>query len=110
MVINSLPNQSTRFSPFYLNYGHETVTPIQLLKGDESSSTESVDSFIRRVTSDWKLARENLQRSVGLQQKYYDRRHRDVHYKVGDLVLLSTRNLRMRGTPGKLQRRFVGPF
>ena len=54
--------------------------------------------FVRRVTSDWELARENLQRSVGLQQKYYDRRHRDIHYKVGDLVLLSTRNLKMKGT------------
>ena len=32
MVINSLPNQSTGFSPFFLNYGHEPVTPIQLLK------------------------------------------------------------------------------
>ena len=31
-------------------------------------------------------------------------------YKVGDLVLLSTRNLKMKGTPGKLQKRFVGPF
>ena len=110
MVINSLPNQSTGFSPFYLNYGHEPVTPIQLLKGDELANTESVDSFIRRVSSDWKLARENLQRSVGLQAKYYDRKHRDISYKVGDLVLLSTRNLKMKGTPGKLQRKFVGPF
>ena len=25
-------------------------------------------------------------------------------------MLLSTRNLRMKGTPGKLQRKFVGPF
>ena len=49
MVINLLPNQSTGFSPFYLNYGHEPMTPIQLLKGDESANTESVDSFIRRV-------------------------------------------------------------
>ena len=49
-------------------------------------------------------------RSVRLQQKYYDKRHRDVGYKVGDLVLLSTRNLKMKGTPGKLQKRFVGPF
>ena len=110
MVINSLPNQSTGFSPFYLNYGHEPVTPIQLLKGNEIASTESVASFVRRVTSDWELARENLERSVGLQQKYYDRKHRDIHYKVGDLVLLSTRNSEMKGTLGKLQRKFVGPF
>ena len=84
--------------------------PIQLLRGDESSKTESVAAFIQRVTSDWNLARENLQRSVGLQQKYYDQKHRDIHYKVGDLVLLSTRNLKMKGIPAKLQRGFVGPF
>ena len=110
MVINSLPNSSTGFSPFYLNYGHEPVMPVQLLEGNERISTESVATFIRRITSDWELARENLKRSVGLQQKYYDRKHRDIKYKVGDLVLLSTINLKMKGTPGKLQRRFVGPF
>ena len=110
MVINSLPNSSTGFSPFYLNYGHEPVMPVTLLEGTEKINTESVASFIRRITSDWELARENLNRSVGLQKKYYDRKHRDITYKVGDLVLLSTRNLRMKGTPGKLQRRFVGPF
>ena len=31
-------------------------------------------------------------------------------YKVGNLVLLSTRNLKMKGIPSKLQKRFVGPF
>ena len=55
MVINSLPNQSTGFSPSYVNYGHEPMTPIQLLKGNESASTESVDSFIRRIISDWEV-------------------------------------------------------
>ena len=47
---------------------------------------------------------------VHLQAKYYDAKHRDVGFKVGDLVLLSTRNLKMKGTPSKLQKRFVGPF
>ena len=74
--------------------------PVQMLEGNEKINTESVASFIRRVTSDWELARENLKRSVSLQQKYYDNRHRDVKYKVGDLVLLSTRNLKMKGTQG----------
>ena len=110
LVINSLPNSSTGFSPFYLNYGYEPVAPIQLLRGDELAKTESVGSFIQRAASDWKLARQNLEKSVRLQQKYYDKKHRDVGYKVGDLVLLSTRNLKLKGTPGKLQKRFVGPF
>ena len=62
IVINSLPNQSTGLSPFFLNYGFEPVPPIHLIRGDEYSKIESVASFIQRVTSDWKLARENLQR------------------------------------------------
>ena len=110
MVINLLPNQSTGFSPFFLNYGYEPMMPIQLLKGNESMKTESVASFIQRVTTDWKLAKENLQRSVGLQQKYYDQKHKDIRYKVGDLVLLSTKYLKLKGIPAKLQRKFVGPF
>ena len=52
MAINSSPNKSTGFSLFFLNYGHEPVTPMQLLKGDETASTESVASFVQRVTSD----------------------------------------------------------
>ena len=52
LVINSLPNQSTGFSPFYLNYGYEPVTPIQLVKGNEEVKTESIGSFVKRITSD----------------------------------------------------------
>ena len=66
LVINSLPNKNTGFRPFYLNYGHEPTLPIWLIKGNKEIRTKSVDSFIWRVTSDWKLAKENLQRVVGL--------------------------------------------
>ena len=99
LVVNSLPNSSTGFSPFYLHYGYEPVTPIELLRGDELAKTEAVEAFVRRVSSDWKLARENLERSVRLQAKYYDAKHRDVGYKVGDLVLLATHNLKNKGYP-----------
>ena len=60
MVINSLPNSSTGFSPLYLNYGHEPMMPMQLLEGNEKVSTESVASFIRRVTSDWNWLKKIL--------------------------------------------------
>ena len=44
-------------------------------------------------------------------KKFADRRRRDESvYRPGDLVLLSTRHMRMRNYPAKLQRRFVGPF
>ena len=33
LVINSLPNSSTGFSPFYLNYGYEPVTTNSIIAG-----------------------------------------------------------------------------
>ena len=46
--------------------------------------------------------------SVGLQQKNYDRKHRDIHYKVGDLVLLSTRNLKIEGYSREVTEEICG--
>ena len=46
LVINSLSNKSIGFSPFYLNYGHEPIFPIQLIKGDEGIRTEGIGSFV----------------------------------------------------------------
>ena len=42
--------------------------------------------------------------------KYYDKKHRNVEFDPGELVLLSTPNLNMKEIPGKLNKRFVGPF
>ena len=45
-----------------------------------------------------------------MQAKYYDKKHRDVEFTEGELVLLSTKSLKMKGIPRKLKKRFVGPF
>ena len=37
-------------------------------------------------------------------------KHRELEYDVGELVLLSSRNLSFKGVPVKLQKKFVGPF
>ena len=48
--------------------------------------------------------------SVQKQQQYYNQIHRMVEYKVGDLLLLSSKNLSFKNIPAKLQKKFVGPF
>ena len=110
LAINSLPNSSTGYSPFFLNYGYHPVLPVELLKGDEEVNLEAVDNFIVRIQNDWKQARRNLSQSVQRQQQYYNQRHRAVEYQVGDLLLLSSRNLNFKNVPAKLQKKFVGPF
>ena len=90
--------------------GFHPVTPIDLMHETDRSSVESVTRFAQRLRGTYKKAQEHLHTAIEQQKKYYDRRHRAASYRAGEMVLLSTRNLRMRGTPYKLQRRFVGPF
>ena len=68
IAINSLPNSSTGYSPFFLNHGYHPVLPIELLKGDEDVNLEAVGNFIICIQNDWKQARRNLLQSVQRQQ------------------------------------------
>ena len=47
---------------------------------------------------------------AAIQKSYYDKKHRDVQFSAGDLVLLSTQNMRLKDIPHKLQRKFCGPY
>ena len=53
MVINSLPNRSTGYNPFFLMYGYHPVLPVELLKGDESMNVETVSKFLERTQEVW---------------------------------------------------------
>ena len=110
MVVNSLPNRSTGYSPFFLMYGYHPVLPVELLKGDESTKIETLSKYLERTQEVWLHARAQMEKAVAIQKSYYDKKHRDVQYTVGDLVLLSTQNLRLKGIPHKLQGKFCGPY
>ena len=110
MVVNSLPNRSTGYSPFFLMYGYHPVLPIELLKGDESTNVETLPKFLDRIQEVWHRACAQMERAVAAQKKYYDQKHKVVQFVVGDLVLLSTQNLRLKGIPHKLQWKFCGPY
>ena len=102
MVVNSLPNRSTGYSPFFLMYGYHPVLPIQLLKGDEITNVETVTKYLERTQEVWRSARANMEKAMVAQKRYYDQKHRDIQFAVGDTMLLSTQNLRLRGVPHKL--------
>ena len=110
MVVNSLPNRNTGYSPFYLTYGHHPVRPIELLKGDESTNVETLSKFLERTQEVWHQARVQMEKVMAMQKSYYDKKHRDIQFSGGDLVLLTTQNLRLKGIPHKLQRKLCGPY
>ena len=71
--------------------------------GDGADTTKPNDQ-VRRPQQ------KRLNQVVQQRPKWYDTRHKPVPDREGDLVLLSTTNLQVRGTPAKLKCKFVGPF
>ena len=109
-AINNTPNRTTGYSAFFLNYGYHPLHPLQLLHSRDDSYNESVVSFVSRLQADFDRAQQQLNRAREQMIQQEDPHRRLVEFQVGDSVLLSTRHIRFRNCPHKLQRRFVGPF
>ena len=109
LVINNTKNASTGFTPNQMIYGINTKIPIDLGHKDEVSpySTE----FLKRIQETIQEARSNIIKAQE-KQKFQSDKHRRAHFiKLGDQVLLSTKNLNLADkTLDKFKPRFVGPF
>ena len=53
MVVNSLPNRISGNNPFFLMYGYHSALPVKFLKGDESTSVETLSKFLERMQEVW---------------------------------------------------------
>ena len=109
-AVNNSPNRTTGYSAFYLNYGYHPLHPLQLLHSPGDSNVESVVQFTSRLRDDFAVALHQLTRAREQMIHQTSRQRRIVSFQEGEQVLLSTRNIRFRRCPTKLQRRYVGPF
>ena len=73
-------------------------------------NVETLSRFLERTQEVWRNARVQMEKALAAQKAYYDKKHRTFSLPVGDLVLLSTQNLRFKGILHKLQRKFCGPY
>jgi hypothetical protein len=109
---NNANQDSTGFSPFYLNYGFNPTIPavFHQTKTPDGKNPSSV-YFLENIQKAIGIAKENLLASQQRQKTYADKKRQDISFKVGDKVLLSTKNLSvMKGASKKLLPRFIGPF
>ena len=108
---NNKRHTATQVSPFEANYG---LSPRMGFEGRRGKRFEAAEEFVermRQVQEEVKVALGKVQEEM---RKYVDRKRRKgVEFKVGDLVLLSTKELKwhMKGRRlEKLTERFMGPY
>jgi len=108
---NNKVHSSTKTSPFKANYGQD---PRIGFKGRKKGKYVGAEKFVEKMKEIQEEAKAVLQKAQEDMRKYADRKRSDVEeYKVGDLVMLSTKDLKYQMVgrrTEKLTERFVGPY
>jgi len=95
-----------------LNYGFNPTFPSNLLNSVKQSNVEAVKQVLFKLDKITKLAADNIIAAQQRQKYYADNSRREVEFKIGDNVLLSTKNLKtlLPEQTKKLSKNFIDPF
>ena len=97
--------------PFKANYGQD---PRMGFEGRKKEKYKRAERFVIKMKEIQKEEKAILSKVQEKMKKYADRKRAEVNeYKVGDLVMLSTKDLKYqmaRRRIEKLMERFVGPY
>jgi hypothetical protein len=111
IAYNSTVNASTGYTPFYLNSGQEINMPLShALPSNQTESNPTSIELLQKLQENIINAKTLLVKAQQRQKQYADQHRRELVFKVGDHVMLSTENLRKVGRAAKLLPKFIGPF
>jgi len=108
---NNKVHSSTRMSSFKANYRQD---PRMGFKEKKKEKYAGVEKFIKKMKEIQKEVKAALEKAQEEMRKYADKKRSDVEeYKVGDFVMLSTKDLKYQMVgrrTEKLTKRFVEPY
>jgi len=110
-MYNNKMHSSTKTLPFKANYRQD---PRMRFKGRKKGKYQGAEKFIEKMKEIQEEAKAALGKAQEEMKKYADRKREEVDdYKVGDLMMLSTKDLKYQMVgrrTEKLTERFVGPY
>ena len=108
---NNKVHLSTKMLPFKVNYGQDPRMEFEVRKKRKYEETEKFVTKIKEIQEEAKVVLEKVQKEM---KKYVDRKRTEVdEYKVGDLVMLSTKDLKYQMIKKRIEKlieRFVEPY
>ena len=112
---NNATSSVTHQTPFCLNYGKEVAVPIILLNATSIKPLLKENPLATRALNNlkkqWDKAHDAVTMAKQKMAQKYNRTAKRNPYRVGDPVLLSTANLKLKGYDfPKFYPLFVGPF
>lgn len=109
IAYNNAVNASTGCSPYYLNYGDHPNLPGSLYN-HQTTANQGVNELVSSLTQAMANAKAKLAQAAQRQIRFANEHRRHVTLQVGDLVYLSTQDLKLPGPARKFQPRWIGPF
>ena len=110
-MYNNKAHSSTRMSSFKVNYRQDPRMGFEERKKGKYAGAEKFVEKMKEIQEEAKVALRKAQEDM---RKYADKKRLDTdEYKVGDLVMLSTKDLKyqmVRRRTKKLTERFVGLY
>ena len=111
LTYNNKAHSSTKMLPFKTNYRQDPRIGFEMRK---KGKYEGAEKFVTKMKEIQKEVKAVLGKAQEEMKKYADRKRGEANeYKVGDLVMLSTKDLKYQMTgrrTEKLIERFVGSY
>jgi len=110
-ALNSNLSEATQFSPAHLMLGYQprNVMDVFAQSNTPLPPNPSANDMLESMQKDLDLARDRIVDAKARMKAYVDKSRVHVTFRVGDEVVLSTRNLKF-DIPRKMWPKFIGPF
>ena len=91
-------------------YGYYSKIQWEIENDSPEGKVPSANNRVKQLQAARDNVTERLNPAVATQTKHYNKTHQPQRYKVGNLVMLATKNLKQKRPSKKLSHKFVGLF
>jgi len=107
IAVNNSTQESTGFTPFYLNSGQHPHLPLSLLT--DTSDNALAPAMLQNLRDNLAIAKQHLLAAQEKQSHEANKSRREHEFNVGDKVMVSTENMNVGERARKLVAKYAGP-